>query len=75
MDRRRFVAMMGSALAAPYAHAQKAAKPVRIGFLSTSLEVFKTPFWNTFYVGMSKRGWRKDNEYVVEARESRADPA
>jgi putative ABC transport system substrate-binding protein len=75
MDRRRFVALAGGALAASLARAQQSRKPVRIGFLSPALASLKEPFWAPLVASLAKYGWREDIEFSLVLKESRGDPA
>lgn len=61
-------------LAAPVAVAQRPARMVRLGYLSSTLQTLRTPLWEPFFVALNKLGWREGVEYSLEARESRGDP-
>jgi putative ABC transport system substrate-binding protein len=64
MNRRRFVALIGSALATPLARAQ--AKEVRLGLLSAS--PISPAFMDPILAGLRDRGWIEGTNLVVEAR-------
>jgi putative ABC transport system substrate-binding protein len=73
--RRRLLGSMGLVLVAPrLAHAQRPAKPVRLGFLAGNLGTLRSPFYEPLFGGLARRGWREGAEYSLEARESRGDP-
>jgi putative ABC transport system substrate-binding protein len=64
MDRRRFLAGTGAALAAPLAvPAQQAGTPYRVGYLSSSATVFE-PFRNA----MRELGYIEGRKLVIDAR-------
>jgi len=75
MDRRRFVATIGSVLAAQFALAQQPSGPVRIGILAVNELNIRSPFWKPLFAALAKRGWHEDVEYALVLKEARDDPA
>ncbi len=73
MDRRRFVAAIGSVLAAPPARAQQPARVFRIGVLA-QVFTLRSEYWKPFFAALGQRGWREGGNYVLEAKETRGDP-
>jgi putative ABC transport system substrate-binding protein len=68
MDRRRFVAMIGSALAAPLAIAQQPAKVPRIGYLFSFVRSQGEHLWEACRQGMRELGYVEGRNVVLEPR-------
>jgi putative ABC transport system substrate-binding protein len=75
MDRRSFVALVGSALAAPLARAQRSGKIAKLGILGAGVVLIEHPFWKPFFAALGKRGWPVGGGLSLEIREGRGDPA
>jgi putative tryptophan/tyrosine transport system substrate-binding protein len=71
--RRRFLVGVGAIAAATLARAQRPAKMVRLGVL-TQVNTLRTPVWESFFLALSKRGWREGIEYSLEVKEGHGDP-
>ena len=73
MDRRRFVALIGSALAAPMlAHAQQARKPFRIGYPALSPLSALAPLTAAFEQGLRDLGHVPGQDVLIEYRSADA---
>ena len=72
MKRRDFVALVGSALAAPLARAQP--KQTRLGLLTNLLPV-PPVIMNPFSAAMRDRGWTEGSGFAIEQRGHAGDPA
>jgi len=68
MDRRRFVAVIGSALAAPLVIAQQAAKVPRIGYLFSFVRSQGEHLWEACRQGMRELGYVEGRNVVLEPR-------
>jgi len=66
MDRRRFVALIGSALAAPLARAQK--RVVRVGLLSYGIGVFTDQYMQRFRDSIAALGYVEGRDIRIELR-------
>lgn len=72
--RRRFLVGAGAIAAATLARARRPAKMVRLGVL-TQVNTLRTPVWESFFLALSKRGWREGIDYSLEVKEGYGDPA
>lgn len=68
MDRRRFVAFLGGALAAPFAVAQQPAKVPRIGYLFSFVRSQGEHLWQACREGMRELGYVERRNVVLEPR-------
>ena len=69
MDRRRFVVLIGSALAAPLlAHAQQARRPFRIGFPMVGPQSALAPLTAVFEQGLRDLGHLPGQDVLLEYR-------
>ena len=68
MDRRRFVAWIGGALAAPLARAQQPAKVPRIGYLFSFIRSQGEHLWEACRQGMRELGYVEGRNVVLEPR-------
>ncbi len=68
MDRRRFVALIGGALAAPFAIAQQPAKVPRIGYLFSFVRSQGEYLWQACRQGMRELGYVEGRDVVLEPR-------
>jgi putative ABC transport system substrate-binding protein len=70
MDRRRFVALIGSALAAPLVRAQSqpATRPLRVGWLSTIAKGEFPQFISAFRDGMAALGYVEGKNLLLDDR-------
>jgi putative ABC transport system substrate-binding protein len=77
MDRRRFVAMIGGALAAPLARAQPSGKVWRIGFLSPDAADSREGKFisREFPVALRRHGYVEGRNLLIEWRWSDGQPA
>jgi len=73
MNRRKFVALIGGALAAPLAFGQQPGKLVRIGVLA-QVFTLRSETWKPFFLALEKRGWHEGDKYVLEVKEARGNP-
>jgi len=65
MKRRRFIALIGGALAAPFARGQP--KVARLGLLTSSLPLRATAM-EPFTAGLRGRGWNEGANLIIEGR-------
>ena len=73
MDRRRFVALIGSALAAPLlARAQQARRPFRIGYPMLAPVSVLAPFTAAFEQGLRDLGHIPGKDVLLEYRSADA---
>jgi putative ABC transport system substrate-binding protein len=68
MKRRRFVALIGSALAAPLVRAQRVERPVRIATLDEGTALGRAIQWRNFHGRMRELGYVEGASYAVERR-------
>jgi putative ABC transport system substrate-binding protein len=68
MDRRRFVAWIGGALAAPLARAQTPDKMRRIGWISGGSLKSHAKFLQAFRDGLKEHGWLEGRSITLELR-------
>jgi putative ABC transport system substrate-binding protein len=68
MDRRRFVALVGSALAAPLASAQVPTKVPRIGYLFSFARLQGEHLWEACRQGLWELGYVEGRNVVLEPR-------
>jgi putative ABC transport system substrate-binding protein len=68
MDRRRFVALIGSVFAAPLVLAQRVERPVRIATLDEGTALGRAIQWRIFHGRMRELGYVEGASYAVERR-------
>lgn len=68
MDRRRFVAAIGGALAAPLARTQQPAKMPRIGYLFSFARLQGEHLWEACRQGLRELGYVEGRNVVLEPR-------
>lgn len=68
MDRRRFFAMIGGALAAPFAIAQQPAKVPRVGYLFSFVRSQGEHLWQACQQGMRELGYAEGRNVIFEPR-------
>jgi len=70
MDRRRFVTLIGGALASPLAHAQRSGKVYRVGWPSAISRDTAAPLIDAFARGLKERGLTVGQDVAIEFRYS-----
>ena len=68
MNRRRFVALIGGALAAPVLRAQQPGKIYRVGFLGVTSRPLAARLYGAFEQGLRDQGYTIGKDLVVEYR-------
>jgi putative ABC transport system substrate-binding protein len=75
MDRRRFVALIGSALAAPLVRAQQPGRTYRICSAFIAVSSTTKPYEEAFLGGLRLLGFERGRNLVYEVRNCDGDPA
>ncbi|MBM3524325.1 MAG: hypothetical protein FJX57_15330 [Alphaproteobacteria bacterium] len=71
MSTTRRTLLAGAIAAAGPAHAQRLARPVRLGFLSVARQ--GDPLLESFRVGLGRLGWGEGRDYVIKTRFANGD--